>query len=95
LLIATLCLLIAPTFYHRIVERGEDTEHFHSFAGRLVIAAAVPLALGICGDFFVVTRKITESATYGAITAGMALLFLYGFWFALPFIKLRKEAAAH
>ncbi len=51
LLIATLCLLITPAAYHRIVERGEDTEHFHGFAGRLVVTAAAPLALGSCGDF--------------------------------------------
>ncbi len=96
LIALTTILLITPAAYHRIVERGEDTEHFHSFAGRLVIAAAIPLALGICGDFFVVARKLTESATYGAITAGVALLFLYGFWFALPFYQAaKKEAAAH
>ncbi len=96
LLIATLGLLMTPTFYHRIVERGEDTEHFHKFAGRMVIAAAIPLALGICGDFFVVARKLTESAAYGATAAGVALAFLYGFWFALPFYRAaKKEAAAH
>lgn len=96
LIALTTILLITPAAYHRIVERGEDTEHFHKFAGRMVIAAAIPLALGICGDFFVVARKLTESAAYGAIAAGVALAFLYGFWFALPFYRAaKKEAAAH
>lgn len=96
LIALTTILLITPAAYHRIVERGEDTEHFHGFAGRLVFASAIPLALGIGGDFFVVMRKLTESATYGAIAAGVALLFLCGFWFALPFYQAaKKEAAAH
>ena len=42
-------LLLTPAAYHRIVEEGEDTEHFHRFASRIVLAATVPLALGIAG----------------------------------------------
>lgn len=30
-----------------IVEEGEETEHFHRFASRVLIAAMIPLALGI------------------------------------------------
>jgi hypothetical protein len=36
-------LLITPAAYHRLVEQGEETEHFHRFASRLVLAAMVPL----------------------------------------------------
>src|SRR4051812_6529576 len=37
--------LIAPAAYHRIVERGEDTERFHRVAGRFLLAAMAALAL--------------------------------------------------
>lgn len=95
LIALTTILLITPASYHRIVERGEDTQHFHRFAGRFVMAAAIPLALGICGDFFIVVRKVTESVTYGAISAGVALAFLYGFWFLLPLLyRAGKNEAA-
>jgi hypothetical protein len=78
-------LLMTPAAYHRIVERGEDTERFHRFATGAVLAALIPLALGICGELFVVVRKVTESQmTALAMSAGMLLLF-YGLWFALMF----------
>ncbi len=83
--------LITPAAYHRIVERGEETPHFHRFASRMMMAATVPLAFGLSGDFFVVVRKVTESAVYGAIIAGVALLFLCGFWFALPLYRAGKK----
>src|SRR5919206_92802 len=54
-------LLMTPAAYHRIVERGEETEHFHRFAGRVLLAVMVPLALGLSGDFFLVARKVTAS----------------------------------
>jgi hypothetical protein len=74
-------LLMTPAAYHRIVERGEETNHFHRFASRVLLAAMVPLALGLSGDFFIVTRKVTEST---ALAAGLALALLalfYGLWF--------------
>ena len=56
----SIVLLMTPAAYHRIVERGEETDHFHRFASRVLLAAMVPLALGLTGDFFIVTRKVTE-----------------------------------
>ncbi len=91
LIALTTILLITPAAYHRIVEQGENTEHFHRFGSRFVLAAAVPLALGICGDFFVVIRKVTESAAYGLIGASAALVFFYGLWFALPFYRAAEH----
>lgn len=74
-------LLMAPAAYHRIVEEGEDTEHFHRVASRLMLASMIPLALGICGDLFIVTRKVTESVTASVIASAVVLLFFYGLWF--------------
>ncbi len=82
-------LLIAPAAYHRIVEQGEDTEHFHRFASRMVLAAMVPLALGTCGDFFVVVRKVTGSSTFGVTVAALVLVFVFGLWFG--FTSYRKS----
>ena len=82
-------LLIAPAAYHRIVEQGEDTEHFHRFASRMVLAAMVPLALGTSGDFFVVVRKVTGSSTFGLAVAALVLVFVFGLWFG--FTTYRKS----
>ncbi|HKQ06651.1 MAG TPA: DUF6328 family protein [Blastocatellia bacterium] len=89
----SIVLLMTPAAYHRIVERGEETRHFHRFASRVLLAAMVPLALGLSGDFFVVTRKVTEST---ALAAGLALALLalfYGLWFGFTAYRRGQRQA--
>ena len=82
---ACIILLMTTPSYHRIVERGEESEHFHRFASRILLASMAPLALGVCGDFFVVARKVTESTEF-AIGASLVLLMLFfGLWFGVTF----------
>ena len=45
-------LLLTPAAYHRIVERGEETEHFYRVAHIMVLCSLPPLAVGICGALF-------------------------------------------
>jgi hypothetical protein len=87
LIALSVVFLMTPAAYHRIVERGEETEHFHRFASRMLLMAMVPLALGMCGDLFVVARKVTQSATAGIIGAGVMLVFFYGLWFGYTFYR--------
>jgi hypothetical protein len=94
LITLSVIILMTPAAYHRIVEKGEETEHFHKFASRMLLIAMVPLALGMCGDLFVVVRKITESAVAGALGAGVMLIFFYGLWFGYTFYQRgRREGA--
>lgn len=85
-------LLMTPAAYHRLVEDGQETEEFYRFASCMVLTAMVPLALGICGDFFVVVRKVTESDSSALGAAGMALLFFFGLWFG--FTSYRRAQLA-
>jgi hypothetical protein len=78
-------LLIAPAAYHRIVERGENTERFERFASRTVLASMVPLALGVSGEFYVVTLKVSQSDTLALATGGVILLVFFGLWFAYTY----------
>jgi hypothetical protein len=87
----SIILLMTPAAYHRIVERGEETEHFHRFASRMLIAAMVPLALGVCGDFFVVVRKITESPKSALAASIVSLLFFYGLWFGFSIYRRNQK----
>jgi FtsH-binding integral membrane protein len=74
-------LLMMPAAYHRIVERGEDTERFHRFASRVLLVAMAVLGLGIACDFYVVVNRISGS-TGGAVAASLALVILFaGLWF--------------
>ena len=81
LMASSIILLMTPAAYHRIVEKGEETEHFHRVASCFLLAAMVPLPIGISGDFFVVLRKVTESTSLAVVAAALILLFFYGLWF--------------
>lgn len=83
-------LLMTPAAYHRIVEDGEDTEPFFRFASRMVLAAMVPLALGIAGDFYVVVAKVAASPPFGIAAAVLALVLFYSLWFG--FMLWRRHA---
>lgn len=74
-------LLMTPAAYHRIVERGEDTEHFHRLAGKFVLSAMVTLALGIIINFYVVVDKVTTSVSLALVGSGIMLFLFYGIWF--------------
>ena len=76
-------LLIAPAAYHRIHEAGEDTEHFHKVASRLLLMALVFLGPGMAGDLFVVIAKVTQSPGAAGVNAGLLLLAFYGLWFGI------------
>ncbi len=93
LVAVSIVLLMTPAAYHRIVEEGEETEHFHRFASRVLIAAMVPLALGMCGGFFIVMRKIVVSSTASIVAAAMMLVFFYGLWFG--FTLYRRKHSGH
>ncbi len=87
LIAISIVLLITPAAYHRIVEHGENTEGFHSFASRILLAAVIPLALGISGDFFVVVNRMTRSILFAIVAASTLLAVFYGLWFALPIYR--------
>jgi hypothetical protein len=74
-------LLIMPAAYHRIVEQGEDSERLHQITARALLWSMVFLALGICGDFYVVSR-VTGITRWPSITMAVGLLALFlGAWF--------------
>jgi hypothetical protein len=85
-------LLITPAAYHRIVEKGEMSEHFHRVASGFVLAAMVPLALGLCGDFLVVVYKVARSYAVAGAAAGAALTVFFGLWFGLTLALRRRRA---
>src|SRR5205085_10678101 len=73
--------LMAPAAYHRIVERGEDTERFHRFASAMVLLALAALPFGFALDLAVVVRKQTGSVADAGIAGAGARAFCYGLWF--------------
>ena len=83
----TAILLMTPPAYHRLVEKGEDTERFHKLANRFIIGAMIPLALGITLDFFIVLEKVTDSPVVSITSSALMLATFLGLWFAYPLAR--------
>ena len=77
-------LLMTPAAVHRLGFDGEDNADFFRIGSRLVIAASIPLAIGISSDVAVVFFKTTESISAALSAGAAALLALLGFWLAYP-----------
>jgi Family of unknown function (DUF6328) len=86
----SIVLLIAPAAYHRLAERGQDTENFLRVASRFLLAGLVFLAPGMTGDLLVVLKKVTGSAVVAGCIAGAAFLGFYGLWFGVSLIRRRN-----
>jgi hypothetical protein len=80
-IVLALILLMAPAAFHRIAYGGENTEAFYWLGSRLIVVAALPLALGITLDFYVAATRAFETRLPAFLTAlgiGLVLLFLWG-----------------
>ena len=80
-------LLLTPAAYHRIIEHGEETERFYHVASAMVLCSLPPLALGICGDFFLVVYKMTETIGVTLVATGLMLSLFGGMWFGYPWFR--------
>src|SRR5919202_1148712 len=58
LMLFGVALLVSPAAYHRLVERGEDTEEVHRYDSKLIGFAMLPFALGLGVDLYVATQKV-------------------------------------
>jgi hypothetical protein len=94
LVAVSIVLLMTPAAYHRIVEEGEETEHFHRFSSRVLLASMIPLALGVTGSFFVVLDKVTHSGALAAASSAVLLLLFFGLWFGYTFY-VRSQGREH
>jgi len=86
-------VLMAPAAYHRIVERGRDTERFHGFASRMLLLALALLGPGFSGDLYVVLQRAGHAGAALPVSAATLLVF-YGAWFGAMFLLRRRRAPA-
>jgi hypothetical protein len=80
----TVILLITPAAIHRVTFRGEDSERFHRIGSRFLVAAAVPLGLGISLDMYVALVRATESPRLGALATCISAVLFAALWFVQP-----------
>jgi Family of unknown function (DUF6328) len=91
LIALTVILLITPAAIHRITYGGEDTEQFHRIGSRFVVAAAVPLGLGIGADMYVAVTRAAHSPALGLACLVGILAILCGLWFIQPLLLRRAR----
>ena len=84
-------LMASNPIGHRITFGGEDTERFHTIGGRFVVAAAVPLGLGISLELFVALVRATGSPALGILGAGVTAALFAGLWFVQPLLLSRQN----
>jgi hypothetical protein len=84
-------LLMTPAALHRISYAGEDSASFFRMGSGFVIAATVPLALGIAGDVYVATAKAGESIALGAALALATFAIVGSLWYVLPVLIRRSK----
>ena len=78
--------LMTPAAYHRIVEDGQASQRFLDFAGRMVVIALIPLALGLASDFYVVVQRVSGADWIAASLAAVLLCGFLGFWFGMTLL---------
>lgn len=82
-------LLMAPAAIHRIAFRGEERERLHTMGSAMIVAATLPLALGLAGDIYVGVVKAIHSEVIAVGAAAVAFVLLAVFWYALPILARR------
>jgi Family of unknown function (DUF6328) len=85
LMALTICLLIAPSMHHRIVEGGADTNRIHRVAGLFAGAALAPFGVSLGLDIFIVVEHVL--GLFAAVIAGSAFCALAAvLWFILGLV---------
>lgn len=84
-------VLMAPAAYHRIVERGRDTERFHSFASRMLLLALALLAPGFAADLHVVLYRTGHAAAALPVSVATVAVFYLAWFGAMLMLRRRRR----
>lgn len=93
LMVLTVALLVAPSAYHRVVERGESTGRMQAFTGTCAAAALLPFAIALGLDLAIALSADIENSAAGiAAGAGFALLAAIA-WYGVG--EVMKQSRGH
>jgi hypothetical protein len=94
LIAVTVVLLMTPAAFHRVAEAGEESERLVRVAGRCVVGAMIPLAMGMSGDFFVIVMKITNAPAAAIAAASVTLAVFVALWFGYTLFQRHRNSPA-
>lgn len=90
LVAVAVALVMAPAAYHRQEGARVVTEKFLQISTQLLLWSMLPLALGICIDFYLIARIIVGTPVV-ALPAAILLAIFILLWFALPRVESLKR----
>ena len=86
LMVASVGLLIAPSAFHRVADRGESTGRTKMITGRLAAAALLPMAGALGIDIGIAATRGLDDTVSGVLAgAAFALIGLF-VWYGLGWI---------
>ena len=91
---AAVAIIMAPAAYNRQTGLRDVTEVFVRVCTRLLHISMVPLAVGICLDFYLIAGIIYRGSIGAALAAGLLAVFIV-LWFLLPRAKGLQRMLAH
>ena len=94
LMLASVGLLIAPSAFHRIADRGESTGRTKMITGRLAAAALLPFAVALGIDIGIAATKGLGDTRSGALAGAAFTLIGLLAWFGWGWI-MQNHAGHH
>ncbi len=79
-------MIMTPAAFHRQNNPHEVTEAFIRLCTTMMLASMIPLALGICTDFFIVASIVIDQSI-AAVIAGLLLAVFVTLWFVVPHLS--------
>ncbi len=93
LIVVAVAIIMTPAALHRASGPQEVTATFVRISTRLLVWSMLPLALGICTDFYLVGRIVLGSSLIIILAALLFSLFLL-LWFVLPRVRALQTIVA-
>jgi len=86
LLVFAVGALVTPACYHRLTERGTESQYLLHVTSRLIFVALIPFGLGIGLVVFIAIERLAGSVL-GATAGGTSFVLAVWFWYGLGYMR--------
>ena len=94
LMINSVALLIAPSAFHRIVDRGKSTGRTLVVTSFCAAASLLPFAVALGIDLALALMRILRSSVLGIVAGAIFAMMGVAAWYGLGWIMKRHQGAA-
>src|SRR5215831_7658888 len=93
LIAVAVALIMTPAAYHRQTGPREVTETFIRISTRLLLWSMLPLAVGICVEFYLVAHIVLSGIVVPLLAVALFAVFV-ACWFVLPHVRAVQGVAS-